>query len=132
MEKYAFKIMGPGGSENGKWIKLFSSSEEVASLRIQVRFPSLKKETLLSMSNTMMKKRYIDIDVVPTDDLDSFIDMFETAQQDVMPDVITPCLTTSAGSALPRNVKKRPKATTSRPRCLEGEFSTACESCISV
>lgn len=89
MEKYAFKIMGPGGSENGKWIKLFSSSEEVASLRIQVRFPSLKKETLLSMSNTMMKKRYIDIDVVPTDDLDSFIDMFETAQQDVMPDVIT-------------------------------------------
>ena len=81
--------MGPGGSENGKWIKLFSSSEEVASLRIQVRFPSLKKETLLSMSNTMMKKRYIDIDVVPTDDLDSFIDMFETAQQDVMPDVIT-------------------------------------------
>ena len=82
MEKYAFKIMGPGGSENGKWIKLFSSSEEVASLRIQVRFPSLKKETLLSMSNTMMKKIYIDIDVVPTDDIDSFIDMFETAQHE--------------------------------------------------
>lgn len=32
------------------------------------------------MSNTTMEKNIIDIDVVPTDDIDSFIDMFETAQ----------------------------------------------------
>ena len=49
MEKYAFKIMGTGGSENEKWIKLFLSSEEVASLRIQVRFPSLKKKAVVNV-----------------------------------------------------------------------------------
>ena len=45
MERYVFKITSPGG----RWIKLFFSSEEVASatmdlllLRVQVRFPDLK------------------------------------------------------------------------------------------
>lgn len=43
---FHINVTCPGGSENGKWIKLFLSSEEVASLtmdllmlRIQERFP---------------------------------------------------------------------------------------------
>ena len=142
--------MGPGGSENGKWIKLFLPSEEVASLtmdslllRIQERFPSLGRKTVNVKYHD--GKDWIDL---PSDDIDSFIDMIETAQQErenlkritlqvneiafTPPGVKTqqkrlrssPSPTASAGSAL-QNAKKRPKVTTSRPRCLEEEFSNA-------
>ena len=72
--------MGPGG----KWIKLFLCSEEVASLtmdslslRIQERFPSLKRNTVNVKYHD--GKAWIDL---PSDDVDSVIDMIETAQQE--------------------------------------------------
>ena len=36
MERYIFILMCPGGSENGKWIKLSLGSEEVASLTMDL------------------------------------------------------------------------------------------------
>ena len=35
------------------------------------------------MSNTTMGKNIIDIDFIPTDDIGSFIDMFETARREI-------------------------------------------------
>ncbi|KAL9983400.1 hypothetical protein ACROYT_G005567 [Oculina patagonica] len=80
MERYVFKVMGPGD----KWIKLFLSSEEIASLtmdsllsRIQERFPSLRR-------STVSVKYYDGNDWIelPADDIDSFIDMLESAQEE--------------------------------------------------
>ena len=50
--------MGRSSSENGKWMKLFLSSEEVASLRIQVRFHSLKKKTAVNVKYHDGKEYY--------------------------------------------------------------------------
>ena len=65
--------MGPGGSENGKWIKLFLPSEEVASLtmdslllRIQERFPRLGRKTVSVKYHD--GKDWIDL---PSDDIDN-------------------------------------------------------------
>ena len=119
---------------------------EALLLRIKERFSSLKRKT----ANVKYHdgKDYIDL---PADDIDSFIDMIGRAQQErenlkritlhvneiafTQPDVKTqlkrerlspsPSPTTSAGSPLRQNAKKRPKVTTPRPRCLEEEFSTA-------
>ena len=80
MERCLFKVMGRGD----KWIKLFSSSEEVASLtmdslltRIQERFPSLRR-------STVSVKYYDGNDWIelPAEDIDSFIDMLQTAQEE--------------------------------------------------
>ncbi|KAL9978542.1 hypothetical protein ACROYT_G016069 [Oculina patagonica] len=66
-----------------KWIKLFLSSEEIASLtmdsllsRIQERFPSLR--------STVSVKYYDGNDWIelPADDIDSFIDMLESVQEE--------------------------------------------------
>ena len=142
--------MGPGG----KWIKLFLCSKEVASLtmdslllRIQERFPSLKRNTVNVKYHDV--NDWIDL---PSDDVDSFIDMIETAQQErenvkritlqVSEVPFTPpndarksqrkrlrtspsptASQASAGSLL-QNAKKRQKVTASTPRCLEEEFGS--------
>ena len=78
MERYVFKIVGP----SGKWIKIFMSTEEVKALtmealleRIIERFPSLRKRSVVGL-------KYLDGNdwfQLLADDLDSFIDMIETA-----------------------------------------------------
>ena len=84
MERYVFKIKGPGGLESGKWIKMFLSTEEVSSLtmelllcRIQERFPGLRENAF--SAKYFDGKDWIEL---AADDLDSFIDMTETAQQE--------------------------------------------------
>ena len=84
MERYVFKIKGPGGLESGKWIKMFLSTEEVSSLtmelllcRIQERFPGLRENAF--SAKYFDGKDWIEL---AADDLDSFIDILETAQQE--------------------------------------------------
>ena len=84
MERYVFKIKGPGGLESEKWIKMLLSTEEVSSLtmelllcRIHERFPGLR-------GNVFSVKNYDGKDWIElaAGDHDSFIDMTETAQQE--------------------------------------------------
>ena len=78
MERYEFKVKGP----KEKCVKIFLSAEEVKTLdleslmeRILTRYSSLRgKEVSLKYSDT---NDWIEL---PADDLDSFIDMIETAK----------------------------------------------------
>ena len=78
MERYEFKVKGP----KEKCVKIFLTAEEVKMLdleslmsRILTRFPSLHgKELSLKYADT---NDWIEL---PADDLDSFIDMIETAK----------------------------------------------------
>ena len=78
MERYVFKIAGP----SGKWIKIFMSTKEGKALTMEAlleqiieRFPSLGKRSVVGL-------KYLDGNdwfELLADDLDSFIDMIETA-----------------------------------------------------
>ena len=78
MDRYEFKVRGP----KEKCVKLFLSSEEVKTLcmeslldRILTRFTGLRgKEVSLKYADN---NDWIEL---PADDLDSFIDMIETAK----------------------------------------------------
>ena len=78
MDRYEFKVRGP----TEKCVKLFLSSEEVKTLcmeslldRILTRFTGLRgKEVSLKYADN---NDWIEL---PADDLDSFIDMIETAK----------------------------------------------------
>ena len=153
MERYVFKIKGPGGLESGKWIKMFLSTEEVSSLtmelllcRIHERFPGLQ-------GNEFSVKYFDGKDSIElaADDLDSFIDMIETAQQkrenlkritlDVNKIAFTPPGVDTAKSPQKRlrsspspsrnsaaqNAKKKRKLTSPKARCLAEVFDSSNE-----
>lgn len=79
MERYEFKVKGP----KEKCVKIFLSAEEVKTLELKsfmsrtlTRFLSLhRKELSLKYADTL--NDWIEL---PADDLDSFVDMIETAK----------------------------------------------------
>ena len=79
MERYEFKVKG----RKEKFVKIFLSAEEVKTLELKslmsrtlTRFPSLhEKELSLKYADTL--NDWIEL---PADDLDSFVEMIETAK----------------------------------------------------